>query len=192
MSPTRRCLVEYVWGVVDHVLAEEPELVVLPRESAEELAGIIRLFEECTTWGELRAKSDPKLYTEILGMAGYGEFADAAAHLLIGREVPGALAAAVANFDPDRQPPGDDDPFQWFDQIGAAADGDYPPDPRFLMNLQVPGDLIDAHGERFNTVFNGVYARFPASAANAVIGELERRGHPCVSDPALLAATFKT
>jgi hypothetical protein len=184
--------VEYVWGVVDHVLAEEPEFVVLLRESAEEVVGILRLFEECSTWGDLQRKSDAKLYAEILGMAGYGEFGDYAAHLLVGREIPGALAMAAAEFDPDQQPPGADEPFLPFDQIGAAADGDYPPDPRYLMNLQVPGDIVDAHGERFESVFNGTYARFPASAVDAVISELERRGHTCVADTTLLTATFKT
>jgi hypothetical protein len=185
-------MVEYVWGVVEHVSVQEPEFVILPRETAEEVAGILRLFEECSTWGELRAKADPEMYDQILGMAGYGEFADSAAHLLVGREVPGALATASANFDPDRQPPGDDEPFLPFDQIGAAADGDYPPDPRFLMNLHVPGDIVDAHGEHFETVFNGVYARFPASTAEVVISDLERRGHTCVADAALVTATLKT
>ena len=183
---------EYVWGVVDHVMAEEPEFVVLPRESAEEVAGILRLFEECSTWGELRTKADPKLYDQVLGMAGYGEFADSAAHLLVGREVPRALATAKANYEPTQQPPGDDEPFRPFDQIGAAADGDFPPDPRYLMNLHVPSDIVDAHGERFETVFNGVYARFPESAAETVISDLERRGHTCVPDSALVTATFKT
>ncbi len=173
-------------------MAQEPELVVLPRESVEELAHILTLFDECATWGELRAKASPERYTEILGMAGYGEFAEYAAHLLIGREIPGALADAATEFDPDQRPPGDQEPFQPSNQIAAVADGDYPPDPRYLMNLEVPGDIIEAHGERFETVFNGVYARFPAAAADSVVGELERRGHSCTEDPGQLSRCFQT
>lgn len=181
---------DFVWGVVEHVLVEEPEFYVLPREAADEINEVLALFDACSTWGDLRRMASPERHREILGLAGYGELGDVAAHLMIGRPVPGAMASALESFDADAQPPGDDELFDPFEDVAAAGDGDYPSDPRYVMNLTVPGDIIDHYGERFETVFNGVYARFPALAAAEVVNELRRRGHTCTEDPDLITGCF--
>ena len=182
---------EYVWGVLGSTWTGQPEFVMLTRESAERVSEILGLFMECNTWGDLRREAPPDVYAEILGLAGYGDFAEYAAHLLIGNPVPGALEDAVASFDPDARPPDDDDVFDASSQIGAFGDGDYPPDPRYLMNLEIPADLIEEHGETYETIFNGVYARFPAEAAEAIVPAMEARGHTCTRDDILVGSTIR-
>jgi hypothetical protein len=186
----RGVTVDYVWAVTDLPRELGTELFVIPRSSADDLGETLTLFRQCHTWGELRNQASPEKFQEIAGLAGYEDFGAQSAHLLIGKPVPGALAAARAEFEEDTELPDDDAEFNAYD-IGAVADGDYPPYIYYLMALHVPSDLIDAHGEQYETVFNGTYARFDAAAAKPVIDGLVAAAHSCTEDRALIDAAIR-
>jgi hypothetical protein len=180
--------VDYVYGVLTTPAGEEEELVVLPIESAEDLAEITALLRS-QTWGELRANASPERYRELLTVCGYGEFADLAADLPIGLGVRAALEAALAEFDPHAVPPGDSEPFDPH-SVESDAGGEYPPDPHYLQNLHVASDVVDRWGERYQTSRNLTCAMLRADGLTAVISSLEADGHTCREDADLIRAGF--
>jgi len=176
---------DYVYGVLPSNSRDLDELVVLPEDSAEELAEIMGLLRS-RTWGELRAKASPARYQELLAQSGYGEFAELAAHLPMGSGVREALESALAEFDPHAVPPGDAEPF---DPLSVeASNGDYPPDAHYLQNLHVASDIVDRWGERYQTPHHMTCAMLPADRLADVISSLEADGHTCREDSELIRA----
>jgi hypothetical protein len=163
-------------------------LVILPREVAKEQASLVDLIE-CGTWGELRAKATPEQFEEILGLAGYGSFEDYTKYLAVGRPVPGVeLTAADSFLEEDKEWPDDDDLFE-VRRIGAYGDGDWPPDPLYLMDQHLPQEVIDEFGDEYETVFNGTFVRFDVQDREAILAALRALGHTYTEDQALIGRT---
>jgi hypothetical protein len=177
---------DYVYGVLTDPSQDEAELVVLPEDSAFELAEIRDLLR-CRTWGELRAKASPERYRELLTKCGYGEFAELSAELDPGGGVRGALEMALAEFDPRAVPPGDGEPFHARDLAAGPGEG-YPPDPHYLQNRLVSAQIVDRWGERYETPHRLPCAVLRASDLKAVITSLEAEGHNCREDSDLIRA----
>lgn len=177
---------DYVYGVLAGPTGTEAELVVLPMDSAEELAEIMDLLRS-RTWGELRARATPQRYRELLGKAGYGEFAELAATLPIGSAVRDALQFALAEFDPHAVPPGDGEPFDPY-ALEADAGGEYPPDPHYIQNLHVSPDIVERWGKRYQTPANLTCAMLRADGVTEIVRSLEAEGHTCREDADLIRA----
>lgn len=162
-------------------------LVFLPREVAEEQAALVGLLD-CGTWGELRAKATPEQFEKILGLAGYGSFEEYTKYLAVGRPLPGVYEEAAESFlEEDKEWPEDDDVFLE-SEIGAYGDGDWPPDPCYLMAEHLPGEVVEESGEYYETIFNGTYARLDAEADD-VAAALRAMGHTCTEDQNLIGRT---
>jgi len=177
---------DYVYGVLTNPSREEEELVVLPEDSAFELAEIRDLLR-CRTWGELRAKASPERYRELLAKCGYGQFAELSAELDIGGGIRGALEMALAEFDPHAVPPADGEPFHAHELAVDPAE-DYPPDPHYLQNLLVSPKIVDEWGERYETSHHRPCVMLRASNVSEVITTLEAEGHRCREDSDLIRA----
>jgi hypothetical protein len=173
---------DYVYGVLPS--ARGQELVVLPADSAEELAEVMDLLRS-RTWGELRAKASPARYRELLAKSGYGDFAELAAHLPIGSGVREALEVALSEFDPNAVPPADGEPF---DPHKLATDAEFPPDAHHLQNLYVAADIVDRWGERYESAPNLTCAVLRADGLTDVVQRLEADGHTCREDTDLIRA----
>ena len=173
---------DYVYGLLPSSSGQE--LLVLPADSAEELAEIMDLLRS-HTWGELRAKASPARYRELLVKSGYGEFAELAAHLPIGSGVREALELALSEFDPHAVPPADSEPF---DPHQVATDAEFPPDAHHLQNLYVAPDIVDRWGERYETAPNLTCAMLRADGLTEVVQRLEAEGHTCREDADLIRA----
>ena len=176
---------DYVYGVLTNPYRDEDELVVLPEDSAWELAEIKDLLR-CRTWGELRAKASPDRYRELLARCGYGEYAELSAELDIGG-LRGALEMALAEFDPHAVPPDDGEPFHAH-EIAVDPAEDYPPDPHYLQHLLVSPRIIDRWGERYETSRHLPCAVLRAENLNDVVTSLEAEGHRCREDSDLIRA----
>jgi hypothetical protein len=174
---------EYVYAVLDDPTGKQNELVVLPADRAEELAEIMDLLRS-GTWGELRERATPSRYRELLCQAGYGEFAELAAHLPIGTGVREALETALAAFDPHAVPPADGEAFD----PHALETSDFPPDPHHLQTLYVAPDLVDRWGERYQTPRKLACVMLRADGLSDVVRSLEAGGHTCREDPDLIRA----
>jgi hypothetical protein len=173
---------DYVYGVLPGPGGQE--LLVLPADSAEELAEIMDLLRS-HTWGELRAKASPDRYRELLVKSGYGEFAELAAHLPIGSGVREALELALSEFDPHAVPPADSEPF---DPHQVATDAEFPPDAHHLQNMFVAAEIVDRWGERYETAPNLACAMLRADGVADVVQRLEAEGHTCREDADLIKA----
>jgi hypothetical protein len=178
--------VEYLYAAPVDAGGAEPELVILPRDVAERQAVLVRALAQAETWGELAAAVPPEMYEEILGIAGYGTFEAFTERFFIGRPLPGVMEEAAATYTGEG-PPDPDEPFA-LDEIGAFGDGDFPPDVRYLMAAHLPFDIVGDFGRRYETVFNGTFAEFPASAAEAVVAALTAQGHACFENRATVEA----
>ena len=141
---------------------------------------------DCRTWGQLRATVTPEVYREVLGLAGYGDFADYTEHLAITgtAPLPGVVDEAARQFAevPD-DPPGDDEPFEATDDLPACADGDWPPSPMYLMNQELPGEVLKEFAETYSTNFNGDFSTIPSEQADNALARLTELGFPLREDP---------
>lgn len=172
-------MTEYLYGT-DHLAG----LVFLPRDVAEEQASLVNLLD-CGTWGELRAKATPEQFEEVLGLAGYGTFEEYTKYLAVGRPLPEAYDTAAESFlEEDKEWPEDDDAFL-LSKISAFADGDWPPDPCYLMARHLPSEIVGDFGEYYETIFNGTFFRLEAEAEE-VAAALRAAGHTCVEDQELI------
>lgn len=176
---------EMVWSVVAPALGGDPQLVVLPRDVVEHWMARLEALD-CTTWGELRSTASEEVLDEMLGLCGYGTFAEFTANLdIIGAApLPGAEAVAAEAFAHVGEPPADDAPFSP-ESIPAYCDGDWPPSVGYLIATELPVDLLDRYAEQEMTVFNGARAEIPATKADAVLSELAERGVELAEDDAL-------
>ncbi|NNC91631.1 MAG: hypothetical protein HKN80_03980 [Acidimicrobiia bacterium] len=173
---------DYVYGVLPS--SDGQELLVLPADSALELAEIMDLLRS-HTWGDLRAKASPDQYRELLEKSGYGEFAELAAHLPIGSGVREALEFALSEFDPRAVPPADGEPF---DPHRVATGAEFPPDAHHVQNLHVAPDIVDRWGERYETAPNLPCVMLRADGLRDVVQRLEADGHTCREDADLIRA----
>ncbi len=179
---------ELVWAVVPAPWADEENLVVLARSTFEHWSKRIPVLA-CSSWGDLRRAITPEVYAEVCGLCGYGSFEDFTTHLDItgSAPLPHLRTAAADVYDADAVPPGDDEPFSAYDDIGACADGDWPPAIPYLMNQELPSEILDRYAERTETNFNGTFATLLASDKAAVLHDLETLGYRVVEDPELRA-----
>jgi len=174
--PVKTCLWSIAhnsWNNVD----ESDQLIIVDKATAEDLRIVVQALN-CATWGEVRALG-PEVYREMLGMGGYGEYADYIRHFDIQGSVPVAPPPqARVEYDElaELGPPADDEPFEP-QGFPAYEDGDWPPMVASLVANCVPGHILDAYGEVWSTVFNGDMAVIPASNKNAVLEALQEDGY---------------
>lgn len=179
--------VDMVWLVLQEKwLDQRVVLVVLPRHTFEHWLERVQACS-CLTWGELRSSAAPEVYAEVCDLCGYGSFDAYTRYLAITGEapLPGVYDLAAEHYDPNATPPDDDEPFDAQDDIGACADGDWPPAVAYLMNEQLPRDLLNRYAERSLTSYNGVFATIPAQHRDDVLRDLEARGHRLIEEPRL-------
>lgn len=133
----------------------------------------------CSTWGEVRALGR-EIYEEVLGLAGYGSFHEYIGHFRIEGAAPGLSPSVVDEAEQAllraAGPPGDDVSFEAYNDLGACADGDWPPSIYYLLAKHVPEELLARYGQRWVTVINGIYASIGAEHSDAVLGALRARG----------------
>jgi hypothetical protein len=160
-------------------------LVVLPADTVEYWLARMPVLE-CRTWGQLRATVTPEVYREVLGLAGHGELAEYLQHLAITgtAPLPGVVQEATRQYAavPD-EPPGDDQPFEATDDLPACADGDWPPSPMYLMNQELPGEVLKEFAETYSTNFNGDFSTIPWDQADNALARLTELGFPLREDP---------
>ncbi|MFN2250673.1 MAG: hypothetical protein ACK2UL_02040 [Anaerolineae bacterium] len=185
LSAERAVQPEMLWAVVTQLWDDDEVLVVLPREAFEHWHPRVEALE-CSTWGELRREVPREVYEEICDLCGYGTFEAYTQHLDITGMVPlpGAHQMAAERYDPDATPPADDEPFRP-DNIGAYADGDWPPAAAFLMYETLPDDILDEYAETWMTVFNGAYAKISVEHRRAVLDDLAALGYALTEEPRL-------
>jgi len=153
-------------------------LIVLPADTVEYWLARMPVLD-CRTWGQLRATVTPEVYREVLGLAGYGDFADYTEHLAVTgtAPLPGVVDEAARQFAevPD-EPPGDEEPFEATDDLPACADGDWPPSPMYLMNEELPAEVLREFAETYSTNFNGDFSTIPWDRAQAALARLTGLG----------------
>jgi len=177
-------------GTKDLVYGTEPyndeNLIILPRSDAEYLRDVCNALAS-PTWGDLRKIACAATYQEILDLAGYGSLDAYLSKLDVGVPVPGAEEEALRAYSEKvGQPlPADDEPFD-AGQIGACADGDFPPDPRLLMFEHLPSDVVEKFGSVKNTVFNGTFVTFESPQRDEILAALETDGYRCTEDQSLI------
>jgi hypothetical protein len=129
-----------------------------------------------------------EVYREVLDLAGYGDFAAYTEHLAITgtAPLPGGADEAARQFDevPDA-PPGDDEPFDAANDLPACADGDWPPSPEYLMNQELPDEVLDEFADTYTTNFNGDFSTIPAERADQVLAQLAQLGYVLREEPRL-------
>ncbi|MBK7779588.1 MAG: hypothetical protein IPJ58_02130 [Ardenticatenia bacterium] len=141
-----------------------------------------------STWGELRTGVDSEVFAEVLGLAGYGDFEEYAAHLEITGAVPlpGVTEAALEDYgEVGEDLPTDDAPFNAYDDLPACADGDWPPSLFYLMSGTLPEAVLDAFADRTMTLFNGEAARIPEEVSDDALAALRGLGFQLVHEPGL-------
>ena len=138
----------------------------------------------CDTWGKVRELGD-EIYAEVLGLAGHGEYRDLVAHFAIQGTAPGispspAIEAEHALNALDKLPD-DDESFSARD-LGACADGDWPPSIYYLVAEAVPSEVLEAYGETWETNFNGTYGILDATQREVAFAALEAAGYALEED----------
>ncbi len=128
------------------------ELVFIPQARADELSAVRLALDESKTWGEL---------LERLGAC------SAEAHQFI-----------AEHLGEDGAP---EDPFDSA-QIGAIADGDWPPWPKQEMLAWVPDDIRERFGQIQVTIFNGEALLFTEDQAPLLVAAFEAEGFMVTRD----------
>ena len=177
-------LEEWVWDEsIDW--DDKTVLLVLPRTIYEYWVRRLDVLD-CGTWGDVRDIGDD-VYSEVLGLAGYGTFEEFSEHLEITGEAPlvGSREVALDAWQKaDHRLPGHDDEFAAND-IPAVADGDWPADVRYLMNEYLPEEILRKQGTTYMTVMNGVYAELNLADREAILQSLTSLGALVVREPGL-------
>ncbi len=150
-------LLEFVYGTV-RGLDGVDRFFVVPSFVAEDTAQVVDVLTGCSTWGEVRERASSDQYEELLAGAGYD----------------------------DEDPPGDDDPFDPNDVDGLQS-AEYPMTHEVAHESYLPGDLLHRFGEIEQRFLEGPVWTIPVANGPALVAELERRGHVCVEDTAVLA-----
>jgi len=158
---------------------DESELFILPSDVIDHWLPRMAVLE-CTSWGQVKALG-PEIYEEVLGIAGYGDYAD----YIRGFDVAGVAPLltpppeALAEYLrlSGEEPPADDDPFSAFDAMPMVADGDWPQSFHVLMAEELPPEIIERFATIQQTVFNGDFAHIELVHKDAVFEVLEQMGH---------------
>ena len=171
----------YLWAEMvstDMDGTDDSELLLIPEEVLNEWLPMVAVLK-CSTWGEVRALG-PAVHQEVLGIAGYGEFADYIANFAVTGEAPGITPGpdAFERFaaQQDAEIPADDQEFDAFSDIPMAADGDWPPSVHLLMAEHLPAEVLQAFATWTRTTFNGDYAHIPLARRGEVLSVLEEMG----------------
>ncbi|MFE9914089.1 hypothetical protein ACFYPG_02935 [Micromonospora sp. NPDC005553] len=80
---------------------------------------------------------------------------------------------------------GDDQPFD-ITEVGAVADGNWPPMVTKRAFTVLPQDLQDRYGKRQVTVHDGDYLEIPLECEAELIAELRQRGYEVTRDDELI------
>ena len=177
---------DYVYGVLTNPSREEEELVVLPEDSAYELAEI-RDILRCKTWENCA----PRPLRRDTGSCWPGVATRNSPNCLPNW----TLAAESAersrwlwpSLTPTRSRPETVEPFHAHELAVDPAE-DYPPDPHYLQNLLVSPEVVDRWGERYETSHHRPCVMLRASNVSDVITSLEAEGHRCREDSDLIRA----
>lgn len=186
MIGVRRVPDEYVYGTVTGI-DDEQYFYLVPRAEAEEVSDIMEIMTTCRTWGDLRGRASPARFEEILDLAGYNDFDAFAAHLTVGRSIPGVYEEAAQAWKQRRQAgiPADDERFDPY-EIDSFHSADWPPALEYLQHQYLPAEVVGPHGRRYETTINGSYVEIPVDEGPAAIAVLERLGIVCVEETELL------
>lgn len=131
-------------------------LVFIPRGLALELRDTLKIAQDATTWGELRAG-------------------------LPGHRIEALTELATENSD---ERPADTTTFVLGD-VGAYADGDWPEWPAQLQLEWMPED-VHALGTIQSSVFNGDFLEFQADREMEVVDALTAHGYTVLRNQALV------
>lgn len=123
------------------------QLIFIPQARADELSAVRLALADSKTWGEL---------LESLAAC------SVEAHEYINQHLGDDGAA-------------DDDPFDP-GQIGAIADGDWPPWPKQEMLAWVPDDIRERFGQIELTIFNGEALVFTEDQEASLVAAFEAKG----------------
>ena len=177
---------DFVWAVVELGWDGERTFVVVRRSTFEHWMERLPVLG-CRTWGELRRTVTPEVFDEVCELCGYGSFGGYTRHLAITGAVPlpGVRDQAVASYDPEAEIPDDDAAFDVERDVGAYGDGDWPPAVAYLMNEDLPQEILDAYAEVTMTVLNGAYAEIPVKHRRAVLRELAALGYAVAEEKRL-------
>ena len=172
----------FVWaesGIVAPDESDESELLIVPEEVLDRWLPMAEAMG-CGTWGEVKALGSD-VYQEVLGMSGYGEFADFIANFAITGQAPGIAPGpeAIAEWaaKQDEEFPTDDQDFEAYNDISMVADGDWPPDIHLLIGETLPEAVLNEFALWTYTTFNGDFARIPLKHKEAVLTKLVQMGH---------------
>lgn len=159
-------------------------LFVLSEEDVDRCVPRMKVLE-CQTWGDVRALGTD-IHAEVLGLAGYGEYDELVAHFSIQGVAPNLTPSPILEAEHVLQGledlPDDADPFDAYDDLGACADGDWPPSVFYLVANAVPSDILDAFGERWFTTFNGTYGILDAGQREAIFQAFAAAGDELSED----------
>lgn len=172
----------YVWTEISESNldgTEDSELLIIPEEVLHTWLPMMAVLE-CRAWGEIKALG-PTVYQEVLGIAGYGEFADYIANFAVTGQAPGLLPGpeAIERFAAQQEAdvPADDDDFEPYDAIPMVADGDWPPSIHLLMADHLPEEVLQKYATWTHTVFNGDFAHIALEHKDATLEMLSALGH---------------
>jgi hypothetical protein len=165
---------DLVWELVP-TMNDDLTLVIIRRDSYEHWAARVPVFE-CRTWGELRSRVSGEVYQEVCELCGYGTLHEDT-NLDVNDAAPLRLVRSTAaeTNEPDTEAPGDDVLFDATD-IPAYADGDWPPSVAYLVDQELPMEVLNEYGKRVDTSLNGTYAYIPAEHRPAVLERLAGMG----------------
>jgi len=172
----------FVWaesGIVAPDESDESELLVVPEEVLDRWLPMADVLG-CSTWGDVKELGSD-VYLEVLGMSGYGEFADFIANFAVTGQAPGIAPGpeAIAEWTAkqDEEFPTDDQYFEAYNDIPMVADGDWPPDIHLLIGETLPEAVLNEFALWTYTTFNGDFARIPLKHKEAVLTKLVQMGH---------------
>ena len=155
-----------------------PFLLILTKEAVDHWVPRVKVLE-CANWGEVK-QLGAEVYSEVLGLAGYGDYDELVAHFKIQGVAPNLSPSPVVEAEHVLQAlddlPEDGDPFSAYKDPGACADGDWPPSIYYLVAESVPSELLDIFGERWFTTFNGVYAILDSTKRDDIFNALTADG----------------
>ena len=181
----------YLWaegGEIHSDGTDESELLIIPERVLEAWLPLVDVLA-CGTWGEVKALG-PAVYQEVLGIAGYGEFADFIANFAVTGQTPGLAPGPDAIADwmskQEAEVPSDEQGFDAYNDIPMVADGDWPPHIRLLMADNLPAEVLGEFAQWTYTSFNGDFARIPLDHKEEVFAKLKQSGHAYREDPRVL------
>ncbi len=151
-------LEEFVYGTVTG-LDMVDRFFVVPRDTAEDTAQVVDVVTSCTTWGEVREMASDEQYYSLLYGAGFDE----------------------------TDPPEDGDRFDP-NEVDGLQSVEYPMTHEVAQELYLPNDLLLRYGEVEERFLEGRVWTIPVENGPALVAELEKRGHRCTENVAVLAA----